>query len=88
MVYLAKEARVMCNWNGWKKAGVVNGEQGTVCGIIYGEGQCPPNMPIAILVRFKTASEGGIYRGPSFVAALDCKKEAISSRLGLRNDDP
>ena len=39
------------------KAGVVNGAQGTVCDIIYGEGQGPPNMPIAILVRIKTVSE-------------------------------
>ena len=39
------------------KAGVVNGAQGTVYDIIYGEGQGPPNMPIAILVRFKTVSD-------------------------------
>ena len=39
-----------------EKAGVVNGAQGTACDIIYGEGQGPPNMPIAILVQFKTAS--------------------------------
>ena len=38
------------------KAEVVNGAQETVNDIIYGEGQGPPNMPIAILVRFKTVS--------------------------------
>ena len=89
VIYLAKGARVMCTWNGWKKAGVVNGAQGAVCDIIYGDGQSPPNMPIAILVRFKTVSEGEIYRGPSYVAVLDCITDAFSSRLGLRTDgDP
>ena len=39
------------------KEGVVNGAQGTVYDIIYREGQGPPNMPISILVRFKTVSE-------------------------------
>ena len=34
------------------KAGVVNGAQGTIYAVIYGEGQGPPNMPIAIHVRF------------------------------------
>ena len=28
VIYLAKGARVMCTWIGWKKAGVVNGAQG------------------------------------------------------------
>ena len=74
VLYLAKEARVMCTWNGWKKAGVVNGAQGTAYDIIYGEGQGPPTMPIAILVRVKTASEGGIYRGLSHVAVRDSKR--------------
>ena len=69
VIYLAKGARVMCTWNGWKKAGVVNGAQGTVYDIIYGEGQGPgPNTtPVAILVRFKTVAKGGNYRGPSYV---------------------
>ena len=31
VIYLAKGARVMCTWNGWKKAGLVNGAQGIVC---------------------------------------------------------
>ena len=74
VIYLVKGARVMVALNGWKKAGVVNGAQGTVCDIIYGDGQGPPNMPVAILVRFKTVSEGGIYRGHSYLAVLDCKQ--------------
>ena len=42
VLYLAKGARVMCTLYGWKKAGVVNGAQGAVYGIIHGEGQDPP----------------------------------------------
>ena len=72
-IYLAKGARGMCTLNGWKKAGVVNGAQGTVYDIIHGEGQGPPHMSVEILVRFKTVREGGIYRDHSYVVLLDCK---------------
>ena len=74
VIYFAKGARVMCTMYGWKKAGAVNGAQGTVYDTIYKDGQGPHNMPIAILVRFETGSEGGIYRGHSYVAVLDCKR--------------
>ena len=90
MIYLAKRIRVMCTWNGWKKAEVINGAQGTVYDIIYGEGQGPPNMPIAFLVRFKTASGGEIYRGPSYLAVLDCKRTHFLLDLAYATtvDDP
>ena len=39
------------------KEGAVNGSQGTVYDIIYGEDQGPPSMHIAILVRFKAVIE-------------------------------
>ena len=45
VIYLAKGARVVCTWSGWKKAGEVNGAQGTVCDIIKGEGQGLPTWP-------------------------------------------
>ena len=48
--------------------------QGTVCDIIYGVGQGSPAKLNAIPVRFKTVSEGGIYRGPSYVAVVECKR--------------
>ena len=81
VIYLAKRARDILTWNGWKKVGVVNGAQGTVYDIIYGEDQGPPTTPIAIPVRFKTVSEGGIYRGPSYVAVVDCKRTQFSLDL-------
>ena len=65
VINLDKGARVMSTWNGWKKAGVINGGQGAVKDIIFGEGQGSHDMPLAILVRFKTASKGEIYRDPS-----------------------
>ena len=58
----------MCTWEGWKKAEVVNGAQGAVCDIIYREDQGPTTTPIAILVRFKAVTEGGNYRGSSYVS--------------------
>ena len=70
VLYLAKGARVMCTWNGWKVAGLVNGAQGIVHEILYAEGQGPPSMPIAVLVQFPTLAEGGIYRGPSYLAEV------------------
>ena len=57
VIYLAKGARVMSTWNGWKKAGVVNGAQETVYDRNHREGQGTPNTHIAILVRFRKVSE-------------------------------
>jgi len=62
-IFLAKGAKVMCTWNGWKPARLVNGAVGTVYEIIYEKGQGPPSMPVAILVQFKK----GAYNGPSFL---------------------
>ena len=72
------------------KEGAVNGSQGTVYDIIYGEDQGPPSMPIGILVRFKTASGGEIYRGPSYLAVLDCKRTHFLLDLAYATtvDDP
>ena len=53
----------MCTWNGWEKAGVANGAQGTVCDIIHGEGQGPPTSPIFVLVRRRSVKV-------EFIAAL------------------
>ena len=73
VLYLAKGARVMCTWNGWKVAGLVNGAQGIVHEILYAEGQGPPSMPIAVLQQFSTLAEGGIYRGPSYLTDSENK---------------
>ena len=76
-LYLAKGARVICTWNGWKVAGLVNGAQGIVHEILYAEGQGPPSMPIAVLEQFPTLAEGGIYRGPSYLTDSEKKNREI-----------
>ena len=79
-LYLSKGAKVMCIWNGWQEAGLVNGAVGTVHEIIYGEGKYPPfDMPAAILVSFPV---GSFYRGPSYLGDdddddIDTTKERI-----------
>ena len=79
-LYLAKGARVICTWNGWKVAGLVNGAQGIVHEILYAEGQGPPSMPIAVLEQFPTLAEGGIYRGPSYLTDSEKKNRENSER--------
>ena len=49
---LAIGAPVMCTWNGWVEAGIMNGALGTVDGIIYAEGEVPPAIPEAVLVQY------------------------------------
>ena len=62
-LYLAKGCEVVCTWNGWKEAGLINGARGTVHEIIYGTQQGPPGLPLAILVQMDAPG----YRGPSFL---------------------
>ena len=60
MVCLAQGARVMLTANLWVQAGLVNGAMGTVVAICYGEARgSPPNLPIAVTVRFDS------YCGPT-----------------------
>ena len=59
IICLACEARVMLTANLWVDKGLVNGAMGTVVAICYRSGQSPPNLPIAVTVRFDS------YRGPT-----------------------
>lgn len=52
---LAIGAPVMCTWNGWVDAGIMNGALGTVYDIIYAEGEGPPSIPEAVLVQYPDA---------------------------------
>ena len=57
---LAQGARVMLTANFWVQAGLVNGAMGTVVAICYDEaGESPPNLPVAVTVRFDS------YCGPT-----------------------
>ena len=60
IVCLAQGARVMLTANLWVQAGLVNGAIGTVVAICYDEaGELPPNLPVAVTVRFDS------YCGPT-----------------------
>ena len=59
IICLARNARVMLTSNLWVDMGLVNGAMGTVVGICYRNGESPPNLPVAVTVRFDS------YRGPT-----------------------
>ena len=59
VVCLAKSARVMLTSNLWVDVGLVNGAMGTVEAICYRTGG-PPDLPIAVMVRFDS------YSAPTF----------------------
>ena len=59
IVNLAHGARVMLTANLWVEVGLVNGAVGTVVAICYGEGRSPPELPIAVTVKFDS------YTGPT-----------------------
>ena len=60
VVFLAKGARVMLTMNLWSSVGLCNGATGTVVDIIYQNHHQPPDLPIAVIVKFEN------YRGPAF----------------------
>jgi ATP-dependent DNA helicase PIF1 len=59
IICLACNARVMLTSNLWVDMGLVNGAMGTIVAICYRNGESPPNLPIAVTVRFDS------YRGPT-----------------------
>ena len=59
IICLACQARVMLTANLWVDKGLVNGSMGTVVAICYRIGEAPPNLPIAVTVKFDC------YRGPT-----------------------
>jgi len=59
-VCLAHAARVMLTANLWVAKGLVNGAMGTIKAICYSNGNAPPQLPIAVMVRFDSYS-GPVY---------------------------
>ena len=49
----------MLTINLWASVGLCNGSTGTIIDIIYAENHAPPDLPIAVLVKFDD------YCGPS-----------------------
>ena len=66
VVLLCKGARVMLTMNLWSLVGLCNGLTGTVVDIIFVESHNPPDLPIAVLVKFDN------YCGPSFANMPFC----------------
>lgn len=63
-VFLAVGARVMLTANLQTQVGRCNGAAGTVSQILCPEGQSPPNLPVAVIVKFD------VYTGPTFLADI------------------
>ena len=59
VVCIAQGARVMLTANLWVNVGLVNGAIGSVAAICYLDGQSPPELPVAVMVRFDS------YTGPT-----------------------
>ncbi len=64
LLFLAKGAKVMLTMNLWPAVGLCNGETGTVVHFICQNNQQPPDLPIAVIVKFDN------YRGPSISETL------------------
>ena len=59
IICIAEGARVMLTANLWVEVGLVNGAIGTVVSICYEDDKCPPDLPIAVMVKFDS------YKGPT-----------------------
>ena len=59
VICIAHGARVMLSANLWVEVGLVNGALGTVEAICYEGDQQPPDLPIAVTVKFDS------YSGPT-----------------------
>ena len=64
MLFLARHASVMLTMNLWPEVGLCNGATGKVVDIIFAENHSPPDLPIAVMVKFD------YYTGPSFTELL------------------
>ncbi|XP_028394505.1 ATP-dependent DNA helicase PIF1-like [Dendronephthya gigantea] len=64
VLYLAKGAKIMLTMNLWPTVGLCNGATGTVEYFIYENNHHPPDLPIAVVVKFDN------YRGPSLCQTL------------------
>ena len=64
VTFLAKGAKVMLTMNLWTDVGLCNGATGTLVHFIYAPNHHPPDLPIAVIVKFDNHS------GPSVMSSL------------------
>ena len=86
VVFLAKGARLMLTMNLWTDVGLCNGATSVVMDFIYSTNQQPPNLPIAVIVKFDE------YTGPSINNELPhcvpiCPITVISDTLEVSMKD-
>ena len=59
LLFLAKGAKIMLTMNLWPAVGLCNGATGTIVDFIYNHNNQPPDLPIAVVIKFDN------YTGPS-----------------------
>lgn len=64
VIFIAKGAQVMLTINLWTDVGLCNGATGIVLDFIYANNQQPPDLPIAVIVKFSD------YTGPSISSTI------------------
>ena len=52
VICIAQGAKVMLCANLWVDVGLVNGARGTIVAICYENGHSPPDLPVAVMIRF------------------------------------
>ena len=73
-LFLSIGARVMLTRNLWTDKGLCNGSMGVIKDIIYQEGNCPPLLPLAVIVKFDDT-----YTGPSMCSDDPCCVPIVAS---------
>lgn len=76
ILFLARQASVMFTMNLWPEVGLCNGATGKVVDLIFAENHSPPDLPIAVMVKFD------LYAGPSFT---NCYQNVSQCALSLLN---
>ena len=65
-LFICKGAKVMLTMNLWPSVGLCNGSTGKVVDIIYAQNYQPPDLPVAVIVKFDD------YLGPSNANMKSC----------------
>lgn len=89
VICITHGARVVLCANLWVDVGLVNGALGTVMAICYDSGQCPPDLPVAVMVRFDsyagpTLADGTVPITPQHCSWFSTTKQCSRLQLPLK----